>query len=66
MDEDEWPSQYTNRLIKRVNKLILDEAKKIQTVGVFTAEQKPVKKKPKGMKSIVEIAESLDAMRNKE
>lgn len=58
MDENEWPSQYTAKLLNKVNKLILKEAKELQTKGIYKSKTPEAKKtKPKGMKSIVELAE---------
>lgn len=66
MKPNEWPSQYTTRLLNKVVRLVHDEAKEAQANGfrLGIKKEKP-KGKPKGMKSILEIAESLDAMREK-
>ena len=57
MGDMEWPSQYTNRLLRTVNKLIIDDAINMQDRAYKAPTKEEKKKKPKGMKSIVELAE---------
>ncbi len=63
---NETPNLYISKLLNKVERVIKDSASDLILHGNIRGthiKDKP-KGKPKGVKSIVEIAESLDAMRN--
>lgn len=63
MQPNEWPNQYTARLLRKVENLIYEEASQALEHGTV-GETKVKRKKPEGVKSIVEMAEQMEKERN--